>query len=76
MINLRTLLEKNDLKSIEQALIAYPHIANEGIALEDKNPELAHPLHRISDLVYSGKISDDDAVLLEKFPKTLSLISV
>jgi len=63
---MKKLIDNKDYNGIEQALSANPHLANEGIPYDDVNTTKAHPLHRICDGVFSGRYSDDEAVIMAK----------
>jgi hypothetical protein len=44
-----------------------PELANQGVALSDNNDDdddgpLAHPLHRLCDYMFAGRIRDEQAV--------------
>jgi hypothetical protein len=54
-----------DLKSLSEALFANPGLANEGVALPG-NDRKGHPLHRICDAVFVGRITDELAVEMAK----------
>jgi ankyrin repeat protein len=64
MIDIVSLIINADVTGLESVLIAHPRLANEHIPITKDNPSLAHPLHRISDAVFSQKITDDQAVRL------------
>lgn len=55
------LFELVDIESLRKALAENRAPANEGVALPD-NAAKGHPLHRICDAVFSGKISDEQAI--------------
>jgi len=59
---MKKLLLGKDYAGIRKALAENPKLANEGWAFDDKNTMLAHPLHRICDLVFSGHLTDEEAV--------------
>jgi len=61
---IKNLINKLDYAGLNALLEKMPRLANEGIGLDDGNPALAHPLHRICDGVFNGVYSDDDAVKL------------
>jgi hypothetical protein len=58
---MRELVKTADYARISEALFANPALANEGWPYDEKNTQIAHPLHRICDLVYSGDITDEQA---------------
>jgi ankyrin repeat protein len=60
------LFKKNDLTALREALSANKALANEGVGLDDGNPAKGHPLHRICDAVFSGKITDEQAIEIAK----------
>jgi ankyrin repeat protein len=62
----KTLFENKDYEGIRKALEKNHHLANEGIPYDEVNITKAHPLHRICDAVFSGKITDDEAVEIAK----------
>lgn len=51
-----------DYTGLRKLLSERPALANEGIPFDEKNPAVAHPLHRICDGVCNGVYTDDDAV--------------
>jgi ankyrin repeat protein len=52
---------------IEQYVSQHPNVMNEGISLDgNPNSPKGHPLHRICDAVFAGKISDEDAIVIAK----------
>jgi uncharacterized protein len=57
---------QKDLFRLGQLLSNQAFLANEGLPYDDMNTTLAHPLHRICDAVFSGKITDDEGVDLAK----------
>ena len=59
-------LEK-DFDGIEQYVSQHPEVVNEGVPLSD-NPHSpkGHPLHRICDAVFAGKITDEGAITIAK----------
>ncbi len=65
-ILIRTLIDNKDFKGIEQALTENPELANEGIPYDEQNTTKAHPLHRISDAVFTGKLNEVEAIELAK----------
>jgi len=67
--NLFDLIVKNDLEGINAALSANPELANEGVTLNIDgkiNSAKGHPLHRICDAVFAGKIADERAIAIAK----------
>lgn len=64
-MNLFELISNNDLEGLRKALSANPDSANEGVALPD-NQAKGHPLHRICDAVFAGRITDDQAIEIAK----------
>lgn len=52
---------------VEEYVSQHPGAANEGLSL-DGNPHSpkGHPLHRICDAVFAGKITDEDAIVIAK----------
>lgn len=67
--NLFELIKNNDLDGLKSALQANPGLANEGVALtmgDKSHPHKGHPLHRICDAVFAGKISDEQAIEIAK----------
>jgi ankyrin repeat protein len=63
---LRTLINNKDQIGLRKLLTEQPHLANEGIPYDEKNPAKAHPLHRICDGVFEKKYTDADGVVLVK----------
>src|ERR1700739_924460 len=62
---LMDLFELVDIERLRKALAENPGLANEGVALPD-NAAKGHPLHRICDAVFSGKITDEQAIEIAK----------
>lgn len=64
----KKLIEKVDADGLHVLLEDRPNLANENISIpfEVLCRKKAHPLHRICDPVFSGKITDEDATLLAK----------
>jgi len=59
-------LEK-DFDGIEQYVSQHPEVVNEGVPLDGKpHSPKGHPLHRICDAVFAGKITDEDAIVVAK----------
>ena len=65
-MNLNELIINKDYKGIDQALANNPALANEGIPYDNVNTAIAHPLHRLCDRVFSGIITDEEAVKIAK----------
>ena len=63
---MRELIINKDYEGIRQALSNNPGLANEGIPYDAVNTTKAHPLHRICDCVFSGKITDEEGVKIAK----------
>lgn len=61
-IEIRNLVIKRDLPGLEKTLLQEPSLVNKGWPADEKNPILAHPLHRICDAVYNGTITDAYAI--------------
>lgn len=61
MAEIKKLIESLDHQALRRLLSANPALANKGIALDEKNPAEAHPLHRICDGVFNGLYSDEQA---------------
>jgi len=64
MVELNSLIINSDFIGLESALISYPELANQNIPFDDNIRTVAHPLHRISDAVFSKKITDKQAAEL------------
>lgn len=64
----KKLIENKDYSGLRQLLSDNPNLANEGITIpfDLMCRTKAHPLHRICDAVFVGKILDADAVNLAK----------
>lgn len=62
----KTLIENKDYNKLNQLLLAHPNLANEGITIpfDPFCRTKAHPLHRVCDGVFAGKITDNEAVKL------------
>lgn len=58
---------EKDFDAIEEYVAQHPAVVNEGIPLES-NPHShkGHPLHRICDAVFSGKMTDEEAIVIAK----------
>jgi hypothetical protein len=63
---MRELIINKDYEGIRQAVSNNPSLANEGIPYDAVNTTKAHPLHRICDSVFSGKITDEEGVKIAK----------
>jgi ankyrin repeat protein len=63
---MREFIINKDYEGIRQALSDNPSIANEGIPYDKVNTVKAHPLHRICDTVFTGKITDEEGVKIAK----------
>jgi uncharacterized protein len=63
---MKNLIETKNYEAIKQSLSQNPKLANEGIALNMLCSDKAHPLHRICDVVFAKKITDDEAVEIAK----------
>lgn len=61
-----TLIERKDFMGLRKILEDNPSLANEGITIPYEHfcKAKAHPLHRICDGVFAGKITDNEAVCL------------
>ena len=66
--SVKKLIENRDYSGLKQLLSDYPILANKGITIPFDLicRAKAHPLHRICDAVFAGKITDSDAVELAK----------
>ncbi|HXB45908.1 MAG TPA: ankyrin repeat domain-containing protein [Puia sp.] len=58
---MKKLILSKDYAAIRKALSENPQLVNEGLPFDEENTTLAHPLHRICDLVYSGDLTDREA---------------
>jgi uncharacterized protein len=65
-MNLNELISNKNYREIEQVLENNPSLANEGIPYDNVNMAKAHPLHRICDRVFSGIITDEEAVKIAR----------
>lgn len=65
-MTIRALINAKDFEGLRSALAANPSLANEPLGLNDGNPAVAHPLHRICDGVMNKEYSDEEAVRLAK----------
>ena len=61
---IKDLVIAKDYEGIKSMLAANAALANDGIPYYEKNPVLAHPLHRICDAVFAGLLTDDEAVAI------------
>ncbi|HMH31683.1 MAG TPA: ankyrin repeat domain-containing protein [Puia sp.] len=61
---MKKLVLSKDYAGIRKALSENHKLANEGWPFDGKNMTLAHPLHRICDLVFSGELTDEEAVTI------------
>lgn len=59
------LISSTDYQQLREALTKNPSLANKGVPLDD-NPAKGHPLHRICDGVFAGKITDEQAIEIAK----------
>jgi ankyrin repeat protein len=57
----KLILSKN-YAGIRKALSESPKLVDEGWPYDDKNSTLGHPLHRLCDLVFSGELTEEEAV--------------
>ena len=66
--SVKKLIENRDYSGLKQLLSDYPILVNKGITIPFDLicRAKAHPLHRICDAVFAGKITDSDAVELAK----------
>jgi uncharacterized protein len=60
---LKWILEK-DFAGLRNAIKKNPQLVHEGLPCDEKNTRKEHPLHRICDYVFSGKLKDEEAVLI------------
>lgn len=51
-----------DYNGLRNTLREKPHLVHEGLPCDEKNITPGHPLHRICDYVFSGKLTDEEAV--------------
>ena len=61
---MKKLILSKDYTGIRNAFLKNPELVHEGWAYDEKNTQKAHPLHRICDLVFSGQLTDDEAVII------------
>jgi uncharacterized protein len=64
MTAIQTFITSLNYAGLQRALLDNPALANAGLPFDEKNPALAHPLHRVCDGVFTGLYSDNDAVTL------------
>ncbi|NNF35203.1 MAG: hypothetical protein HKN68_13915 [Saprospiraceae bacterium] len=64
----KKLIENKNANGLKELLSKNPNLANKGITIPyDLTCRVkAHPLHRLCDAVFAGRISDDEAVILAK----------
>lgn len=60
------LIKSGNVEGVRKALSQSTELANEPVPFGDGNPDTAHPLHRICDAVFEGKISDGTGVEIAK----------
>lgn len=62
----KKLIEQKDTRGLQQLLAGDPDLANEGITIpyDIQCQVKAHPLHRLCDAVFAGKMTDDEAISL------------
>ena len=60
------LFKNNDLQALRETLTANPQLANKGVGLDESPEKKGHPLHRICDAVFKGKITDTQAIEIAK----------
>lgn len=62
----KTLIEKKDKAGLQKLLAGNSNLANEGITIpyDIFCTTKAHPLHRICDAVFAGKMTDEEAISL------------
>src|SRR5690606_18880662 len=62
--SIKKLLEQKDYQSLRKQLSENPSLSNEGITIpyDFFCRTKAHPLHRICDAVFAGKITDEEAI--------------
>jgi hypothetical protein len=56
------LILNKDYEGIRKALSENPKLAHEGLPCDEKTLKKGHPLHRLCDFVFSGKLTDEEAV--------------
>lgn len=64
----KKLIERKDNNGLRQLLANNPGLANEGITIpyEFFCKTKAHPLHRLCDAVFAGKMTEEEAITLAK----------
>lgn len=64
----KKLIERKDNDGLRQLLADNPNLANEGITIpyDFFCRTKAHPLHRLCDAVFAGKMTDEEAITLAK----------
>ncbi len=64
----KRLIERKDTAGLQALLTSHPSLANEGITIPYDLfcRSKAHPLHRLCDAVFAGKMTDDEAIDLAK----------
>lgn len=64
----KKLIEQKNSKGLRQLLIKKPKLANEGITIPYAFfcRTKAHPLHRICDAVFTGKMTNEEAITIAK----------
>jgi uncharacterized protein len=68
----KRLIEQKDNNGLQELLAGQPNLANEGITIpyDFFCQAKAHPLHRICDAVFAGRMTDEEAITLAKtFPE-------
>jgi uncharacterized protein len=56
------LILSKDYAAIRKALSENPKLVHEGLPCDEKTLQKGHPLHRLCDFVFSGKLTDEEAV--------------
>jgi ankyrin repeat protein len=66
--NVKSLIENKDFSQMELLLNSNPELANKPITIPYEHFCIvkAHPLHRICDAVFTGHLTDDDAIKFAK----------
>jgi ankyrin repeat protein len=64
MEEIKKLIVSLDFAGLRDLLSREPALANDGIPFDEKNPTVAHPLHRICDGVFHGIYTDEAGVQL------------
>ncbi|HEY9005471.1 MAG TPA: ankyrin repeat domain-containing protein [Ohtaekwangia sp.] len=65
-MNLLQLIQHVDYTGIQKTLAQNPALANEAIALDERDTVKAHPLHRLCDGVFHRMYTDEQAVEMAK----------